>query len=251
MTLIELTAFLGGVAGLVAGGVAGYRFGFVGSVAGALLGFVAGLVGGTALLGGGWMVGIWLERGKRRRALAHYFGRYWDKARASAWAQLKESVRGGQRVRGVVKHTFYYGAFVDLGCGFPALLQTVDGPKGVHPLPSVGEFVEAIVSDFDDEGFELTVSRYTGTWVVFDGVPVARVPGGWPGPERPRVAAYSVRNQALARLVEKLERRESVECELVEDQQRRPGIVVGVKRARLDIEFPSPGLAQATRSGAG
>ena len=230
MTLIELMACLGGLAGMFAGALVGHRFGVAGAVAGAVVGVVVGLVSGVTLVGAGFGFGIWLERLQRRRALSPHFGRFWEKQRAAAWAELKESVQGGQAVRGVVKLTLSSGAFVDLGVGFPARLQVGEGMHGVHPLPGVGESVEALVDDFDDDDFELTLSRNPGTWIVFDGVPVARVLGDWPRPEQPRVVGVFVRNQALARLVEKVERGERIGCEVVQGEHRRPAAVVRADR---------------------
>ena len=243
MTMMELMALLGGVAGVLAGGLVGHRFGVVGAVFGAVIGLIAGLMGGTVLVGGGSIIGIWQERGARRRALAPHFGRYWEQGRATAWAELKERVRGGQPVRGVVRLTLSYGAFVNLGLGFPALLETVDGAKGIHPLPAVGESVEGFVSDFEDEGFELTVSRYPCPWIVFDGVPVARVLGDWPRPEHLRASGLLVRSRAQARLVERLDRGERVACEVVEGEKWRPATVVRPKRALLVVELGEPNAA--------
>ncbi len=143
MTAFHLFALIGAVVVAVIGwNVAG--------LLGVVLGVPAGiLVGFYGLMGLGLGLG-WIETRRDQLALRRSFGPYWRAEYRIGWEELKASLRPGTVVNGVVVRVRYHGAFLDLGEGFPGLIQAyqivLDGSK----LPSAGENVRAWVKEYDE-----------------------------------------------------------------------------------------------------
>jgi hypothetical protein len=160
MTLIEIVVVLGLIVGVAVGTPVGYgAAGILGGVLGAVLGAVLGVGGGGTLLKAGFGLTNMRERWVKRRGLSPTFGRYWSRDHASAWEDVKERLTGGGIVRGKCLLEVNYGRFLDIGCGFPALLKKSEEPSTV-PLTSDGE-LEGWVLDFDDIDHEIGLTRRT------------------------------------------------------------------------------------------
>ena len=136
-----------GLIGAVVVAVIGWN---VAGLLGVVLGVPAGLVVGVYGLMGLWLALAWIEI-RRDQPLRRSFGPYWRAEYRAGWEELKASLRPGAVVNGVVVRVRYHGAFLDLGEGFPGLIQAyqivLDGSK----LPSVGENVRAWVKEYDED----------------------------------------------------------------------------------------------------
>lgn len=149
MTLIELFGCLGAVAGLILGAIFGNDFyGPIGAVVGGLCGAFLGCAISLALLVVAGGVGILFERHQQRRRLKHHFGRYYSRRSKQEWESTKDEFNIGQSVAGTMVAEFYHGVFVDLGCGFPALLSRTQFATGTEV--SIHSQVEAHVFRFSD-----------------------------------------------------------------------------------------------------
>jgi hypothetical protein len=159
----EMMGCLGGLGGLFAGALVGHRIGGgLGGAIGGAIGAVAGGIAGWSFVSLSFGLSIAAERRRKRAGLVKRFGPYWDEGHAVAWDEACQRVRAGETVRGEVVFVFYYGAFVDIGCGFPALLKTVEmiwpDPQTAPKLPEVGQTVEARVKSFDVKDREVVLT---------------------------------------------------------------------------------------------
>ncbi len=144
MTLFHLFALIGAVAVAAIGWNVAGLFGVV-------LGLPAGILAGFfGLLGLGLGMG-WLETRRDQLALRSSFGPYWRAEYRTDWEELKASLRPGTVVNGVVVKVRYHGAFLDLGEGFPGLIEAYHLVLEGTELPSVGENVRAWVKEHDDD----------------------------------------------------------------------------------------------------
>ena len=214
MTLFELMGFIGAAAGLVVGAKYGYSFGgVIGGIIGAIGGGLAGLFSAVGFVAGTFTIGIWRERWAAHRCLRRQFGRYWGPDVSEKWTRTKDQLKGGMRVTGKVIAAKYYGRFLDIGCGFPAVLKAVDEDELVRDLPEAGTTAEAFLLEYDDSARQVILTRRARTWVVVDGVPVGYVPKppkGYDG-----LAIYfPLANSAHRELCQRLERG-PVTCEVV------------------------------------
>jgi hypothetical protein len=194
----------------------GYRWaGILGVPVGGVLGCACGLVIGGGAIAGVFWVGILLQRISKRVGLFPCFGRYWGRRRAPAWAELKERLAAGKPVRGKVVGVRNYGRFIDLGVGFPALLETVDDGRVQRQLPELHSEVEALVLKFDDREREVVLTRKDRWLLVRDGVTVGYLVGNPPINEDGRATYFPITHRAHAAFREQLERGESVSCQLL------------------------------------
>ncbi len=137
-----------GLIGAVVVAVIGWN---VAGLLGAVVGVPAGLlVGFYGLMGLGLALG-WIEIRRDQLALRRSFGPYWRAQYRAGWEELKASLRPGAVVNGVVVRVRYHGAFLDLGEGFPGLIQAYHLVREGAELPSVGDNVRAWVKDHDDD----------------------------------------------------------------------------------------------------
>lgn len=81
--------------------------------------------------------------------LAH-FGNYLAPEQDEAWDALSRSLVPGAEVNGIVVGRFIFGVFLDIGCGFPALLPISQfgkerSPRGIdfREYPELGSVAAA------------------------------------------------------------------------------------------------------------
>ena len=80
------------------------------------------------------------------------FGAFWRAEDAGKWADAKARSADGETVTGVVVAKYYYGVFLDIGRGFPALLTKVYWDDATRTSdPGVGTELEAHVMRIDDK----------------------------------------------------------------------------------------------------
>lgn len=98
--------------------------------------------------------------------LDRLFPEHRSPSRSAEWEALKERLVYGQPVSGTVVARSHFGASVDLGVGFPALLS-ITAIEGLTPERyragdwcPVGSVVSAFVGGFSDR------SRQIGLWQV-------------------------------------------------------------------------------------
>jgi hypothetical protein len=153
MTLFELAILVGAVGGIAAGVALGFdRYGLLGGIIGAPIGLVVGPVSAVLLVLAPFGLGIAWERYQARRALRPHFGRFWAAKRQADWEELSRHTELGRAVSGRVVVLFYYGAFLDVGCGFPALIASSElSPGGGYgkSVPTVGSVLSARVHSLE------------------------------------------------------------------------------------------------------
>jgi hypothetical protein len=98
----------------------------LGGVAGGVVGWIAGFLFGSLLVEYNFAWSIYLEKRQRQKDLRKHFGDYYASERAAAWRQAKEGLEGGDAVSGIVVQQYYYGVFLDIGRGFPAMLTKLN-----------------------------------------------------------------------------------------------------------------------------
>ena len=140
-----------------------HLLGLIGAVVVAAIGWnVAGLLGVVLGVPAGILVGVfgwigtflalaWLETRRDQLSLRSSFGPYWRAEYRADWEELKASLRPGTVVSGVVVKVRYHGAFLDLGEGFPGLINAYQIVLDGSELPSVGENVRAWVKEYDED----------------------------------------------------------------------------------------------------
>lgn len=216
MNLFDLVGMLGGVIGIVLGARFGCgAAGWMGGVIGAAVGGIGGFLSGHGLVGATFGLGILRERQEKRRRLSPRFGRYWASERSSEWQNVKEQLAGGKEVRGKVVLEMHFGRFVDIGCGFPALLKAVEerGTAASKP-PATGEEVEGLVLEFQDGDREIILTRSARRWLVYEDVPVGYLVGQPPLREDGTAIYVELTNSTHARFRERLHRERVIRCHL-------------------------------------
>jgi hypothetical protein len=104
------------------------------------------------------------------------------------WAAVKQRLPVGQSVTGVVVARAHFGAWVDLGVGFPGLLEAIDitgmtpGRYRAGDWCPVGSEVTAFVGGFLDDGHQIRL------WQVRRRKQRQADPGDMPGPAGPERA---------------------------------------------------------------
>jgi ribosomal protein S1 len=98
--------------------------------------------------------------------LDRVFGDYLAPARKEDWERAKAALRPGDRISGVVVARYVFGVFIDIGVGFPALLEVIqfDPPPGRRPLdiedyPAIGNSVTARVVAFNDRNRQIALTQ--------------------------------------------------------------------------------------------
>jgi hypothetical protein len=217
MNLLELSAMLG----YLAGAVEGFRIGGrVGAVPGAILGLLVGSVAGilTTPLATLGLVSAYtaFDRARYRRGLSRPFGRYWDRDRTLAWRRLKDTLRGGQPVRGKVLAVRSSNLFIDVGAGFPVSLPSWEVDGRCARRPRIGDEAEALVLRFDDAEREIVATTRPRHWIVWQGTQVGYA---WCDPSAAEPDAVIpcewLTNAARRRLEHLLYDTEGVSCALV------------------------------------
>jgi hypothetical protein len=171
MNLLEPCIALVGVAGALGGGELGAR---VAGFPGAVVGMVIGSVGAMVAPVFGSLAAASVERARCRRILSGALGRYWDPDQAAGWSRVKDSLRGGQPVRGKVVAVRSSNLFVDIGVGFPMSLPSREIDGAGARRPRAGDDVEALVLMFDDVDRAIVATTRPRHWIIWDGTPV-----GW------------------------------------------------------------------------
>ncbi len=123
----------------------------VAGLLGVVLGVPAGILVGVYGLIGTFLALAWLETRRDQLALRRSFGPYWRAEYRADWEELKASLRPGAVVNGVVVRVRYHGAFLNLGKGFPGLIQAYQIVHDGSELPSVGDNVRAWVKEYDED----------------------------------------------------------------------------------------------------
>lgn len=91
------------------------------------------------------------------------FAGYRSPDQAASWATAKSHLPLGTTVSGVVIARYPFGAFVDIGVGFPALLEIIlmDAPVAERGQSyPVGSSVTAFIGGFRDD------ARQIGLWQI-------------------------------------------------------------------------------------
>jgi ribosomal protein S1 len=97
--------------------------------------------------------------------LDRHFPGHRSDAQAAAWKEVKQRLTVGMPVRGVVVARYPFGAFVDVGVGFPVLLEIIE-IEGLTPekyragdwCPKSSQ-VTARVMGFQDRDRQIHVSQ--------------------------------------------------------------------------------------------
>ena len=168
-----------------------HLLGLIGAVVVAAIGWrVAGLLGVVLGVPAGILVGVfgWIgtflalggvETRRDQLALRGSFGPYWRAEYRTGWEELKASLRPGAIVTGVVVRVRYHGAFLDLGKGFPGLIQAYHLVREGAELPSVGENVRAWVQEYDDDLRAVVLTMNERSFRVSSTFVVRRHEEGW------------------------------------------------------------------------
>jgi ribosomal protein S1 len=93
------------------------------------------------------------------------FGDYLSPAKAEEWAAVQARLGAGGAVRGPVIARRPFGVFVDIGAGFPALLEVIQFEHArerryiFEDYPAVGEMITARVVAFDDRNRQIGLTQ--------------------------------------------------------------------------------------------
>ena len=153
MTLSELMGFLGAIAGAIILSYYGHSlFGWIGAILGGVAGLFAGCIAGYNLNELLTLATVAAEKRDQRRGLRKHFGFYWRPSEEECWMNVKEEMSIGDKVTGKVVAKYYYGVFLDIGRGFPALLTKLYSDEATRSSePGVGMRVDAQLRGFDDK----------------------------------------------------------------------------------------------------
>ncbi len=153
MTLAELMGFLGAIAGAIIFSIIGHAyFGWAGTILGGVGGLIAGGIAGFGFIELDSRISVAMERRSQRWLLKKHFWRYWADTEAETWDYVKGGVEIGESVTGKVVARRYYGVFLDIGRGFPALLTKLNSDEATRSRePATGEKIEAQVKEIDDQ----------------------------------------------------------------------------------------------------
>jgi hypothetical protein len=182
-----------------------------GNAFGFIAGACFGLVGSTLTM---FFVALVWEKGSAFLGLVRRIDHYQLRHRALAWAALKERLVAGKPVRGRVVLVKYYGCFLDIGVGFPALITAAEGASPNGLLPDLHAEVEALLLGFDDLDRHVLLTLRDRTWIAVDGIAVGHLPET--PPLEDGTTFYSpVTNRAHEAFREQLERDGAVSCQLL------------------------------------
>jgi ribosomal protein S1 len=94
------------------------------------------------------------------------YGDYLAPDKERAWEHAKTLLRSGDTVTGEVIKQYHFGVFVEIGIGFPALLQVIqfDAEQSrrytsMSDYPAVGVRISARVVLFQDRGREIVLTQ--------------------------------------------------------------------------------------------
>lgn len=93
------------------------------------------------------------------------FGDYLSPAKADEWAAVQARLGAGVAVRGPVIARRPFGVFVDIGAGFPALLEVIqfedarERRYSFEDYPTVGETITARVVAFNDRNRQIGLTQ--------------------------------------------------------------------------------------------
>jgi ribosomal protein S1 len=100
--------------------------------------------------------------------LRKFFGDYLWEENGEKWEGVKSQVGLGSSVSGDVVARYPFGVFVDLGVGFPALLEVIQFERAgvfrctaMETHPEVGSTVTATVLWFDDRQRQIKLTQRT------------------------------------------------------------------------------------------
>lgn len=93
------------------------------------------------------------------------FGDYLSPAKAAEWAAVKARLATGESVRGSVIARRPFGVFVDIGAGFPALLEVIQFENArerryeIEDYPAIGDPITARVVAFNDRNRQIGLTQ--------------------------------------------------------------------------------------------
>ena len=93
------------------------------------------------------------------------FGDHLSPSKAGEWAAVRTRLGVGESVRGRVIARRPFGVFVDIGVGFPALLEVIQFASArerrysFEDYPAVGETITAPVVAFNDPNRQVTLTQ--------------------------------------------------------------------------------------------
>lgn len=93
------------------------------------------------------------------------FGDPLSAARAGEWAAVPTLIGVGESVRGRVIARRPFGVFVDIGAGFPALLEVIQFEEArerrysLEDYPAVGDTITARVVAFNDRNRQIALTQ--------------------------------------------------------------------------------------------
>jgi ribosomal protein S1 len=93
------------------------------------------------------------------------FGDYLSPAKAGEWAAVQARLGAGESVRGPVIARRPFGVFVDIGAGFPALLEVIqfedarERRYNLEDYPAVGGMITARVVAFNDANRQIGLTQ--------------------------------------------------------------------------------------------
>jgi ribosomal protein S1 len=97
--------------------------------------------------------------------LVGLFGDYLSPEKEGTWQDARARLRAGESVSGEVIASYAFGVFVDIGAGFPALLEVLQfehaGRRRFAPedYPAVGDAVTARVVAFSDRNRQIALTQ--------------------------------------------------------------------------------------------
>src|SRR5690242_19982430 len=94
------------------------------------------------------------------------FGDYLSPEREADWGRVKAGLRPGSRISGTVVARSNFGIFLDLGVGFPALLEVIQfdppprrRPVNIEDYPALGSTVTARVVAGNDRNRQIGLTQ--------------------------------------------------------------------------------------------
>ena len=164
MTLAGAMGILGAIAGAIIFSNIGHsHFGWPGTILGGLGGLIAGGIAGFGFIELDSRISITMERHSQRWLLKKHFWRFWAASETESWDYVKSGVEIGESVTGKVVAKRYYGVFLDIGRGFPALLTKLNSDEETRLRePEMGERIEARVKEIDDQNRMFILTQRTG-----------------------------------------------------------------------------------------
>jgi ribosomal protein S1 len=98
--------------------------------------------------------------------LCRAFGNYLESEREADWELVKSRLHAGSRLSGKVVARYIFGIFLDIGVGFPALLEIIQfnpplkrRPVVLEDYPAVGSMIDARVVAFNDRNRQVGLTQ--------------------------------------------------------------------------------------------